>query len=96
MKWNEKVSSPFEASFDEIVDGFAVDVLLTGVDVVNVVEREWLVVAQPRLRLSRRLRDARFARVDDFPGQLGPDSGRHPHTTVVRSALHNKGTLFNM
>ena len=54
-----------------------VDVLLRAVRVVHVVEREGLVRAQERLRLSRRLCDANLAGVDDLAGQLRPDAGGH-------------------
>ena len=49
---------PFEASFDEVLDSFLVDLLLKGIRLVDVVVGEGLVGAQPHLRLVRSLGDA--------------------------------------
>ena len=70
------------------MDGFPVDLLLPGIHIIDVVEGEGFVVAQPRLGLSRRLGDARLARVDDLLGQLRPNAGGHPHRTTVTAGLH--------
>ena len=60
-----------------------VNVLLGGVHVVDVVEGEGLVRAEPGLRLPRRLGHAHLAGVDDLARQLRADPGGDAHAALV-------------
>ena len=53
-----------------------VDVLLAGLGIVDVVEGESFVRAQPSLWLSRSLGDTYFARIYDLFGKLGMTCSR--------------------
>ena len=74
---------PFEASFHEVLDCLAVDVLLLAVGLVDVVVGEGLVAPEPGLRFSRGLGDADLAGVNDLPRKLRPDPHGHTDRGVV-------------
>ena len=67
---------PFKASFDEVMDCILVNVLLAGLGIVDVVEGESFVRAQPSLWLSWSLGDTYFARIYDLFGKLGMTGSR--------------------
>lgn len=78
-----KTQSNLTVLIDESTHSNNVSSLSFPVRVVDVVEGEGLVRAQPRLRLSGGFGDACLASVDDLPRQLWPDTGGHPDTALV-------------